>query len=296
VPGTTKQASPTKQAGPTKQASPTKREGTENRVSILDRFRVDGQVALVTGASRGIGHGSAIALAEAGADVVLASRTPEDVEAAAEEVRALGRRAVAVPLDVMELDRLGELVEAATSELGRLDILVNNAGGSFPKPLLDTSARSFEKAFTFNVTTAFELTKAAVPAMLESGGGSVVNISSAAGRMADRGFAAYGTAKGALSHLTKIMAMDLCPHIRVNGIAVGSVATDALATVLEGDLREQMEAATPLRRLGEVEDISAAVLYLSSPAGSYMTGKLLEVDGGIDHPTLALGLPDYEPG
>jgi 7-alpha-hydroxysteroid dehydrogenase len=92
------------------------------------------------------------------------------------------------------------------------------------------------------------------------------------------------------------MAMDLCPHIRVNGIAVGSVATDALATVLEGDLREQMEAATPLRRLGEVEDISAAVLYLSSPAGSYMTGKLLEVDGGIDHPTLALGLPDYEPG
>ena len=117
------------------------------------------------------------------------------------------------------------------------------------------------------MTTAFELTKAAVPALLETGGGTVVNISSAAGRMADRGFAAYGTAKGALSHLTRIMAMDLSPHIRVNGIAVGSVATDALATVLQGDLRDQMEAATPLRRLGEPDDIAAAVLYLASPAG-----------------------------
>ncbi|MGI9576985.1 MAG: SDR family oxidoreductase [Microthrixaceae bacterium] len=264
-------------------------------MGILDNFRLDGKVALVTGASRGIGHASALALAEAGADVVLASRTQADVEAAADEVRALGRNAVAVPFDVMELESLGELVDAATEQLGRLDVVVNNAGGSFPKPLLDTSARSFEKAFTFNVTTAFELTKAAVPAMLETGGGSVVNISSAAGRMADRGFAAYGTAKGALSHLTRIMAMDLSPHIRVNGIAVGSVATDALATVLEGDLRAQMEAGTPLRRLGEPEDIAAAVLYLASPAGSYVTGKLLEVDGGIDHPTLAMGLPDYEP-
>ena len=265
-------------------------------MSILDSFRIDDKVALVTGASRGIGRASALALADAGADLVVASRTAADIEAVAADIESRGRRAVAVPLDVMELDRLGELVEAATSQLGRLDFVVNNAGGSFPKPLLDTSARSFEKAFTFNVTTAFELTKAAVPAMLATGGGSVVNISSAAGRMADRGFAAYGTAKGALSHLTRILAADLSPHIRVNGIAVGSVATDALQTVLDDNLREQMEASTPLRRLGEPDDIAAAVLYLCSPAGSYMTGKLLEVDGGIDHPTLGLGLPDYEPG
>jgi len=264
-------------------------------VSILDNFRVDGTVALVTGASRGIGRATALALADAGADLVVASRTRADIDSVAAEIESRGRQAVPVALDVMELERLGELVDAATEQLGRLDIVVNNAGGSFPKPLLDTSARSFEKAFSFNVTTAFELTKAAVPAMLETGGGSVTNISSAAGRMADRGFAAYGTAKGALSHLTRIMAKDLSPHIRVNGIAVGSVATDALDTVLNDELRTQMEDGTPLKRLGVPDDIAAAVLYLSSPAGSYLTGKLLEVDGGIDHPTLGLGLPDYEP-
>ena len=137
--------------------------------------------------------------------------------------------------------------------------------------------------------------RAFLPGMLERGGGSVVNISSAAGRKADRGFSAYGTAKAAMTHMSRITAMDLAPHIRVNAIAVGSVATDALATVLTDDLRSTMEANTPLRRLGTPEDIAAAVLYLSSPAGSYVTGKVLEVDGGIDHPTLALGLPDYEP-
>jgi 7-alpha-hydroxysteroid dehydrogenase len=264
-------------------------------MTILDRFRLDGRVALVTGAGRGIGRASALALAEAGADVVVAARTTADVEAVAEQVRAMGRSAEAVSFDVMELDRLGELVAVATDRLGGLDVLVNNAGGSFPRPLLETSVASFERAFRFNVTTALELTKQAVPAMLARGGGSVVNISSAIGRMADRGFAAYGTGKGALTHLTRLMAADLAPHIRVNGIAVGSVATDALATVLTDDLRETMESNTPLRRLGEPEDIAAGVVYLSSPAGSYLTGKLLEIDGGIQAPTLALGLPDLEP-
>ena len=119
------------------------------------------------------------------------------------------RRAEAVPFDVIELDRLGELVTVAQDRLGGLDILVNNAGGSFPRAFLDTSVKMFERAFTFNVTTAFELTKQAVPAMLERGGGSVVNISSAAGRLPDRGFSAYGTAKAALTHLTREMARDL---------------------------------------------------------------------------------------
>jgi 7-alpha-hydroxysteroid dehydrogenase len=262
-------------------------------MSILDQFRVDGKVAIVTGAGRGIGRASAIALAEAGADVVLAARTPDQLEEVAEAIRQMGRRAEPVVFDMMELDRLGELVTVAVEQLGGLDLLVNNAGGSAPKAFLDTSMRSFERAFTFNVTTAFEMTKQAVPAMLARGGGAVVNISSAAGRMPDRGFSAYGTAKAALTHLTKELATDLSPRIRVNGIAVGSVQTSALETVLTDDnIRRLMEEATPLKRLGTPEDISAGVLYLCSPAGAYMTGKLLEIDGGMISQTLGLGLPD----
>jgi 7-alpha-hydroxysteroid dehydrogenase len=260
---------------------------------LLDRFRVDDQVAIVTGAGRGIGRGSALALAEQGADVVLTARTPEQLGEVANEVEALGRRAVVVPGDVSDTSMLPGLVDAALSELGRLDIVVNNAGGTEPRPFLQTSERRFEAALHFNVTTAYVLTQAAVPAMLDTGGGSVVNISSSMGRLTARGYAAYGTAKGALSHMTRLLAMDLAPRIRVNGVAVGSTATSALDIVLSNDeLRETMIAQTPLKRLGEVDDIALAVLYLASPAGSFLTGKLLEVDGGIETPNFDLGLPD----
>jgi 7-alpha-hydroxysteroid dehydrogenase len=171
---------------------------------------------------------------------------------------------------------------------------VNNAGGSPPRPFLDTSEKMFEKAFHFNVTTAFALSKAAAPHLLETGG-SIVNISSAMGRMADRGFAAYGTAKAALAHLTRLLAADLAPRVRVNAIAVGSVATSALEVVLTNDdLRTTMETETPLRRLGMPEEIAYGALYLSSPAGAYITGKVIEIDGGLQAPNLALGLPDLE--
>jgi 7-alpha-hydroxysteroid dehydrogenase len=260
---------------------------------VLERFRVDGKVAIVTGAGRGIGAGCALALAEAGADVVLASRTEEQLRAVAEEVEALGRRAVVAPIDVNDDAATIGLVERAVSELGGVDIVVNNAGGTMPRPFLDTSPGYLERAFHFNVTTAFVLTKAAVPAMLERGEGAVVNISSAMGRMADRGMLAYGTAKAGLAHLTRLAAADLAPRIRVNAIAVGSVATSALETVMDDDdMRATMEEATPVKRLGEVEDIAAACLWLASPAGSFVTGKVIEVDGGLQAPNLPLGLPD----
>jgi 7-alpha-hydroxysteroid dehydrogenase len=265
---------------------------------ITDHFLVPGQVAVVTGAGRGIGRATAVALAEAGADVVISARTPEQLDEVAAEIDGLGRRAIAIPADASDLDTLPGLVEAATSQLGRLDIVVNNVGGSFPRPLLDTSSKMFEKAFHFNVTTALELSKAAIPAMLsserpEGATASIVNISSAIGRLTDRGFAAYGTAKGALSHLTRLMATECAPRIRVNAIAVGSTATSALDTVLTDDgLRTAMEQGTPLRRIGEPLDIALGVLYLCSRAGGYLTGKILEIDGGLTAPNLMLGLPD----
>ncbi len=262
---------------------------------ITDHFLVTDQVAIVTGAGRGIGRATALALAEAGADLVISARTADQLEEVKQQVARLGRRAVCVTADLSDLATLPGLVETATGEFGRLDIVVNNVGGSFPRPLLETSAAMFEKAFHFNVTTALELSKAAIPAMLASdpAGGSIVNISSAIGRMTDRGFAAYGTAKAALTHLTRLMATECAPRIRVNAIAVGSTATSALDMVLTDDgLRTAMEANTPLRRLGDPLDIALGVLYLSSPAGSYLTGKILEIDGGLNAPNLLLGLPD----
>jgi 7-alpha-hydroxysteroid dehydrogenase len=260
---------------------------------LLDRFSLTDKVAIVTGAGRGIGTGCALAFAEAGADVVIAARTKEQLEDVANQVADRGRRALGIPCDVSELANLDLIVDQAMSEFGRIDVVVNNAGGAMPQPFLDTSEKALEGAFHFNVTTAFTLSKLSVPHMLARDGGSIVNISSAMGRLTDRGYAAYGTAKGALSHMTRLMASDLAPRIRVNGIAVGSVATSALEIVLTNDdLRNEMVAKTPLRRLGETDDIALAALFLASPASSFVTGKILEVDGGIEYPNLALNLPD----
>ena len=260
---------------------------------LLDRFDLTDRVAVITGAGRGIGAACARAFAEAGADVAIVARTQEQLDSVAADVEALGRRALVMAGDVSELDTLERLVDTTVGELARIDVVVNNAGGSMPTPLLDTSVRAFEQAFHFNVTTAFALSKAAIPHMLATGGGSIVNISSAMGRLRDRGFAAYGTAKAALAHLTRLMAIDCSPRIRVNAIAVGSVATSALEVVLTDDaIRNEMIDKTPLKRLGEVEDIAIGALYLASDASSFVTGKLLEIDGGIEAANLDLRLPD----
>jgi 7-alpha-hydroxysteroid dehydrogenase len=267
-------------------------------VSILDRFAVPGTAAIVTGAGRGLGAATAVALAEAGADVLISARTEEQLAEVAQQVRATGRRCVVVPADLSDLEAVGGLAQAAYDAFGRLDTVVNNVGGTFPRAFLDTSTGYLERAFSFNVGTAHALTRAAVPLMMKNADGrqSVVTISSMMGRTADRGFVAYGTAKAALAHWTRMAAQDLAPRIRVNGIYVGSILTSSLEYVAaQPELMEQLESRTPLGRVGEPEDIAAGVLYLASRAGQYVTGKLIEVDGGIQQPTMDLGLPDLEP-
>jgi 7-alpha-hydroxysteroid dehydrogenase len=262
-------------------------------VSALDAFRLDGKVAIVTGAGRGIGASIARTFADAGANLVLTARTKEQLDEVAADVRAAGGEALVIPADVNENDVLEEIVARTVAELGRIDVVVNNAGGTMPRPFLDTSPGFFERSFHFNVTTAFVLSKAATPHLLASGEGSIVNISSAIGRLRDRGFVAYGTAKAALSHMTRLTAADLAPKVRVNAIAVGSIATSALEIVLDNpEIHDEMVRRTPLKRLGRPEDIALCALYLASPAGSFVTGKLFEVDGGLEEANLEMGLPD----
>jgi 7-alpha-hydroxysteroid dehydrogenase len=265
-------------------------------MSILDRFAMTDHVAVVTGAGRGIGRAIAIALAEAGADVVISSRTADQLDDVARAIRDLGRRALAVPADLADETAVAGLAQTAFDEFGRLDTVINNVGGTMPNAFLNTKVSYLEKAFHFNVSTAHALSVAAVPLMLKSAGDgqkSILVISSMLGRSSGRGYLAYGTAKAALAHWARLAAADLAPSIRVNGIFVGSVMTSALDVVATiPEMMHEMETRTPLGRIGEAEDVAAAALYLSSRAGQYVTGKLLEVDGGIQEPNLSLHLPD----
>ena len=234
--------------------------------------------------------------------MLISARTEKQLDRVADAIRATGRRCLVVPADLSDLDAVAGLAQAAYDEFGRLDTVVNNVGGTFPTEFLKTTNEFLNEAFSFNVTTAHALSVAAVPLMLEgldkldhqaSAQKSIVTISSMMGRTADRGFIAYGTAKAALAHWTKMAARDLAPRIRVNGIYVGSILTSALEYVAgQPEMMSQLETKTPLGRVGEPEDIAAGVLYLSSKAGQYVTGKLLEIDGGIQQPTLDLGFPD----
>ena len=257
---------------------------------MLERFSLNGKVALITGGGKGIGAASAVALAEAGADVVVTARTASDVDEVAKRTGGLG-----IPGDVNDLGFLAELVDRTLSELGGIDILVNNAGGSQSYPLLDTTVEQLEASFHFNISSPFELVRLSVPRMLERGGGSIVNISSIAGRNASRGSFTHSLTKAAVSQMTRLMAAELSPRIRVNAVLPGAIETDALKkwiVHLPDEIRQVMLDNTPMRRNGTPEDIASAVLYFASDASSWVTGKLLEVDGGVSGPLIPHPIPD----
>lgn len=260
-----------------------------------DDFRLDGYVALVTGAGRGIGAGIAQADARAGADVVLVARTATELEGIARAVRAAGRSASVIPADLTEVSLAAQIVERAIAEHGRLDILVNNAGGAMPAAYLDTTPEALDEAFHFNVASPFELTKRATPHLLESGRGSVINITSRMDRLTARGLLTYGTVKAAFTQLTRLLAVELAPGVRVNRIAPSVVDTDGLRAVLNDELRRRIISATPLRRLSTVADVANTATWLASPAAGYVTGKVIEIDGGAEAPTFPDESPDLRP-
>jgi len=264
---------------------------------ILDRFAIEGRTAIVTGAGLGIGRGIAIGLAEAGADIALAARTVEDLEEVAGQIRARGRLALVVPTDVTDLAACEHLVAHTVEHFGRLDVLVNNAGGAMPRAAMDTSEGFMARTYAFNVIAPLTLTKLAARQMVDTvGQGAVVNISSRSASMTQTMFVAYGSAKAALNRLTRNIAPELAPRVRVNAIDVGGVATRSLEIVLtDDDLRRQFIDGTPMHRPGEPEDIACAVLYLVSDASSWVTGKVFEIDGGTESPSMQVPAPPLEP-
>jgi len=254
---------------------------------LAERFRLDDKVAVITGSGKGIGQGIGITFAEAGARVVFTARTESDIRANAERAKAFGAQALAVPCDVRDDGQLQTLVARTVEAFGRIDIVVNNAGGAIPNQIARTSRKRFNEAFDFNVVSALMVVRYSLPHLKESKG-CVINICSAAGRIVQPNFSVYGAVKAALIHMTRLMASDLAPDVRVNGIAPGSILTDALKGLLDEPSLQKMCGLTPMKKLGEVDDIALAALYLASPASKWVTGKILEVDGGMETTNMPL--------
>ena len=248
---------------------------------ILDRFSLTGKVAIVTGAGRGIGKGIATGFAEAGADLVCVDMTASQVEAAVSAVQKLGRRALGLGCDVREGEQVERMAAQAKQEFGRIDVLVNNVGGSLYKPSLKMSQLAWEAAIRQNLTATFLCSKAVAPVMLEQKSGSIVNISTRDSVIPCPGMMAYGAAKAGVNSLTLTLAWELAPYVRVNAVLPGPVWTEGSGPLLDA-VKDRIVAGTPMKRLGKPEDIAMAALYLASSASDWVTGRLFEIDGGIE--------------
>ena len=254
---------------------------------MIEKFySLKGKVAIITGASRGIGQAIALGFAEAGADLVVSSRNkkPPELEKVAEQIRALGRRALAVPAHVGKKEDIQNLVQKTLAEFGSIDILVNNAGANpVLSPMVDLDEEAFDKVLEVNLKGAFMMSKAIAREMIKRGSGKIINISSISGlRARADGTGAYCISKAAVNMMTQVMARELAQHnIFVNAIAPGSIRTDfSRVNWTDPERKAQRIREIELKRFGEPEEVVGLALFLASDASSFVTGEIVRVDGG----------------
>lgn len=259
----------------------------------LEQFKLDGQVAIVTGAGRGVGAGIAKVLAEAGATIVGTARTTEQLTQTVKEIEDAGGTAHGIQADAISRPDGERVVAETIDKFGRIDILINNVGGSTYAPFLEITDEDFRHTFDWCVTSAFIMSQLAVPHMLKIGQGTIVNISSGSGHLGIRALGAYCVAKGGLEALTRAMAQELSPKIRVNAIALGSFMTDGLQQALDmlPEAGDTMRELTPLHRFGDVADLGRLAVYLCTK-DCYATSATFHVDGGIQTSNSPLIIPD----
>jgi NAD(P)-dependent dehydrogenase (short-subunit alcohol dehydrogenase family) len=258
----------------------------------MDQFSLNGKVAIVTGASRGIGEAIAHTYARAGARVVLASRKPEGLSAVAEAIRAAGGEATPVAAHMGDQVAVKALVQKTIEVYGGVDIVVNNAATN-PHfgPLLTSEESMWDKTLDVNLRGYFRLIREAVPSMIERGGGKIINLASIAGLTPQPGMALYGITKAAVIMLTKSLAVELAPHnIQVNAIAPGFIKTRFSQAIWDNaQLNALIIASTPAKRIADVSELTGLALYLASQASNFLTGQALVIDGGLTLSPGALG-------
>jgi 3-oxoacyl-[acyl-carrier protein] reductase len=244
-------------------------------------MKFEGKVALVTGAARGIGEAIALTLAREGADVIVTDVDLEGAQRVAQEIEGLGRKAKAIQADISQREAVQRMVSEAISLFGQIDILVNNAGIIRRGTFLDHDPQDWEKVLSVNLGGTFNCAKEVVPLMIKQGEGKIINISSVVGKMGDIASApSYGTSKGAINTFTKSLARELAPYgINVNAVAPHAIETD-MSREWSEEKRRQIVEAIPLKRLGKPEEVAEVVAFLASDGAGFITGQILDVNGG----------------
>jgi len=258
-------------------------------MTILDQFKLDGHVAVITGGGRGIGEAIALGMAEAGADIVVAARRTEEIEAVADKIREIGRKALSITTDMMEIEQVQALADQTARDMGALSCWVSNAGGAddrVPRTFLEMPERQWDFQLNLNLKAVWTGAQAAGNIMKEQGGGSIINISSQAANRPSPHNGPYAVAKSGVNNLTQTLAVEMGPlGIRVNSVSPGPIPTEVFLEftgMSEDDIPNMgKQFGVPLGRIGMPEDIAPACVYLASPASSWMTGQDIIINGGL---------------